>query len=79
MFIYIVFLLRCDKPFGLLSFTPALLLSLLTPLFLPCSSFCLPYFVLAVPMRNCLGKRSFMINPFPIAILNGTFFFRKEK
>ena len=48
--------------------------SLLTP-----SSVSLSYFILAVPMRGCLGKHSCMSSPFPIAILNGTFFFRPVK
>ena len=51
---------------------PALLLSLLTPLYLPSSSVSVPYFVLAVPMSECLGKQSCMSSPFLIAILNGT-------
>ena len=74
----IVFWLGCDRPSGLLFFVPALLFSILTPLFLPpClfSSVSLSYYILAVPMRNCLGKHSCMSSPFPIAILNGTFFF----
>ena len=54
--IIIVFWLGCDRPSGLLLFVPALLLSILTPLFLPSSSVSLSYFVLAVPMRECLGK-----------------------
>ena len=54
---------------------PSLLLSILTPL-LASSSVSLPYFILAVPMRKCLGKHPCMSSPFPIAILNGTFFFR---
>ena len=33
------------------------------------------YFVLAVPMLECLGKHSCLSSPFPIAILNGTCFF----
>ena len=39
----------------------------------------LSYFILAVPMRKRLGKHSCMSSPFPIAILNGTFFFRSVK
>ena len=35
---FIVFWLRCDRPSRLLLFVPALLLSILTPLFLPSSS-----------------------------------------
>ena len=49
--------------------------STLTPLFLSSSSVSLSYFILAVPMRECLGKHSCMSSQFPIAILNGTFFF----
>ena len=58
-------------------FVPALLLSILTLLFLPSSSVSLSYFVLAVPMRECLGKHSCMSSPCPIAILNGTFLFSR--
>ena len=54
---------------------PALLLSILTPLFLPSSSVSLSYFVLAVPMLECLGKYSCMRSPSPIVILNGTWCF----
>ena len=75
MFIIIVFWLGCDRPSGLLLFVSALLFSILTPLFLPSSSVSLSYFVLAVPMRECLGKHSCMSSPFPITILNGTCFF----
>ena len=45
------------------------------PLFLPSSSVSLSYFVLAVPMRECLGKHLCMSSPCSIAILNGTFLF----
>ena len=38
------------------------------------SSVSLSYFILAVPIRKFLGKHSCMSSPFPIAILNGTFF-----
>ena len=79
LFIIIVFWLGCDRPSGLLFFVPALLLSTLTPFFLPSSSVSLSYFILAVPMRECLGKHSCMSSPFPIAILNGTFFVRSVK
>ena len=51
MFIIIVFWLECARSSGLLLFMPALLLSILTPLFLPSSSISLSYFDLAVPMR----------------------------
>ena len=60
-------------------FVPALLFSILTPLFAPPSSVSLSYFILAVPMRKCLGKHSCMSSPFPIAIMNGTFYFRSVK
>ena len=56
---------------------PALLLSILTPLFLPSSSVSLYYFIHAVPIRECLGKHSCMSSPCPIAILNGTFIFSR--
>ena len=38
------------------------------------SSVSLSYFILAVPMHECLGKYSCTSSPFPIAILNGTYF-----
>ena len=72
MFIIIVFGLGCDRPSGLLLFVPAVLFSILTPLFCPSSSVSLSYFILAVPIRKCLGKHSCMSSPFPIAMLNGT-------
>ena len=78
MFIIIVSWLGCDRPSGFFGGL-VLLLSILTPLFLPPSSFSLFYFILAVPMRECLRKHSCMSSPFPIAILNGTFFFRSVK
>ena len=62
-------------PSGLLSFVPDLLLSIFTPLFLSSSSVTLSYFILAVPMRECLGKHWCMSSSIPIAILNGTCFF----
>ena len=65
LFIIIVFWLECDRPSGLPLFVPALLLSILTPLFLPSSSVSLSYFVLAVPMRECLGKHWCMSSPKP--------------
>ena len=79
MFIIIVFWLGCDRPSGLILFVPSLLLSILTPLFLPYSSVSLSYFVLALHMRECLGKHSCMSSPCPIAILNGTFLFSGEE
>ena len=72
MFIIIVIRLGYDRPSGLLLFVPAVLFSIHTPLFYPYSSVTLSYFILAVPMRECLGKHSCMSSPFPIAILNGT-------
>ena len=71
MFIIIVFRLGCDKPSGLLLFVPPVLFSILTPLFCVSSSVSLSYFILAVPMRKCLGKHSCTSSSFPIAILNG--------
>ena len=79
LFIIIVFRLGCDRPSGLLLFVPAVLFSILTPLFCLSSSVSLSYFVLAVPMRKCLGKHSCMSSRCPIAILNGTFLFREAK
>ena len=76
--IIIVFWLGCNRPSGLLLFVPALLLSILTPLFLPSSSVSLSYFVLAVSMRDCLGNHSCMSSPCPIAILNSPFFARRN-
>ena len=56
---------------------PAVLLSILNPLFVPSSSISLSYFILAVPMRESFGKHWCMSSPFPIAILNGTVFFSR--
>ena len=82
MFIIIIFWLGCDRPSGHIFFVPALLFSILTPLFLPPSSLLRPslsYLILAVPMRKCLVKHFCMSSPFPVAILNGAFFFRSVK
>ena len=57
---------------------PALLLSILTPLFLLRLLLYLISVALAVPIHECLGKQSRMSSPFPIAILNGTFFFARR-
>ena len=38
------------------------------------SSVTLSYFILAVPVHECVGKHSCMSSSFPIAILNGTCF-----
>ena len=78
-FYYYCIELGCDRPSGLLLFVPALLLSILTPLFCVSSTVSLSYFVLAVPMPKCLGKHSCMSSPCPIAILNGTLLFREAK
>ena len=51
---------------------PALLLSILTDVFLP-YSVSLSYLILAVPMHECLGKHLGVNSTFPIAIINGTF------
>ena len=74
-FIIIVFWLGCDRPSGFLFFVPALLLSMLTTLFLPSSSVSLSYFIFAVPMRECLGKHSCTSSTFLIAILIGALLF----
>ena len=62
-------------PSGLLLFVLAALFSILTPLFCPPSSVSLAYFILAVPLCECLGKHSCISSQFPIAILNGTYSF----
>ena len=68
-FDYVVF-----RSFFLITFfVSAILFSILTSFFLP-SSVSLPYFILAVPMRECLRKHSCMSSAFPIVILNGTCF-----
>ena len=63
MFINFEFWLGSDRPPGLIFFVPALLLSILTPFFLPSSSVSFSYFILAVPMRECLRKHSCMSSP----------------
>ena len=78
MFIIIVFLFGSDKPSGFL-FCARFASFYLTPLFLQSSSVSLSYFILAVPMRECLGKHSCMSSSFPIATLNCTFFFRETR
>ena len=66
--IIIVFWLGCDRPSGLLLFVPALLLSILTPLFLPSSSVSLSYFVLAsCSHARVFGKTPVHEFPCPIA------------
>ena len=53
---------------------PTVFISIVALLFLP-SSVSLSFFVLAVPMRECLGKLPCVSYTFPAAILNGTCFF----
>ena len=50
-------------------------LAQITLVYLRSSSVPLSYFILAVCMRECLEKSSCMSSTFPIAILNGTYFF----
>ena len=73
MFIILFFSLGNDK-FRDFFFACCTCFHIFTPLFLP-SSISLYYFILAVPMRECLVKHSCMSSTFPIAILNGTCFF----
>ena len=72
LFINIVFWLCYDRPSGLLLFVPAVLFSILTPLFCVSSSVSSSRFIPAVPMCECLGKHSCRSSQFPIVILNGT-------
>ena len=67
-------MIRLWQAVGVYFFALALLNSILTPLFLPFSPVSLSYFILAVPMRECLGKHSCMSFQVPIA-LNGTLSF----
>ena len=68
MFI-ILFRLGSDRLSVLLLFVPAVLFFILTPLFCPSSSVSLSYFILAVPMRECLGKHSCMSSPLSLTDL----------
>ena len=72
MVINSTFSLGSDRCQDFFFFVPALLLSMLSPLFLPSPYVYLSYFILAVPMCKCLGKHSCISNSFLIAILNGT-------
>ena len=74
VYYYCIFL-GSVRPSGLLFFLVAFLLSILMPLSLPSSSVSLSYFILAVPIREGLGKHLCISSQFSIAILNGTFFF----
>ena len=83
MFINITFWLgnqnqKSDRPSGLNFFVHAVLLSILSPPFLHSLSVSLSYFILTVPIGECLGKHSCMSFPFPIAILNGIFSFEPK-
>ena len=71
--IIIVFLLGGDGPSELLFFVPALLLSILTLVFLPYSSVSLLYLVFALLMRECTSY------PFPLSILKGACLFRETR
>ena len=66
MFIIIVFSLGCDRPSGLLFFVPALLLSMLMPLFLPSSSVSL-----YVLFRSCCSHArvfgKILVHEFPMS------------
>ena len=53
--------------------------SILTPLFLPSSSVSISHLILAVPMRECLGKHLCKSYTFPMTILNGTCSLRSAK
>ena len=41
--------------------------------------FLFSFFIFTVPMVKCLGNHSCVSSTFPIAILNGTYFFREAK
>ena len=74
IFIIIVFYLVSDRLPGLLFFRAHVtsfdtLVSLLTFLCL------FSYFILALPMRECLWKHSYISSTVPIAMLNSTCFF----
>ena len=60
MFIIIVFRLGGDWPSGLLFFMLALLFSTFMPVFSPSLSVSLPYFILAVPIHECLRKHLYI-------------------
>ena len=59
-------------------FHSALLLSIITHFVLRSSAGFLSYFTIAVPMRECLREHSCMSSQFPVAIPNGTPFFRES-
>ena len=66
------------RPSGLVFIVLALLTSILTRLFLASFPVSLSYFI-AVPIHKCLGKHLFMKFTFPIARVNGTFFFSQSE
>ena len=78
MFIIIIFWLGCDRPSGIISFVPALLLSILDhALFLPSSS------VIFILFHSCCSHarvfRKILLHEFPISYSHTewyTFFFR---
>ena len=74
MFSIILFWLGSNYPSGLLFFRACFTSFQLTPLFLPPSYISIPHLIVAVLMRECF-EHSCMSSPYPIAILNGTFFF----
>ena len=73
LFINIVFWLGCDRPSGLLLFVPALLPSILSPLFLPSSPVSLSYLILAVLMREAFEKT--LVHEFPVSYSHTEWYF----
>ena len=67
--IIIVHWLGSDRPLRLHFLSCPFSFSIFTPLFLPSVSVSLSYFIIAVPVREDLGKLV------PFALLNGTSFF----
>ena len=72
IFIIIVFRLGCDMPSELLLFVPAVLFSILMPLFCPSSSVSFFYFILAVPMREC---KKILVHEFPVSYSHTEWYF----
>ena len=74
--IIIAFWLGSDRPSGLLFSCPLYFFphSCLSSYHLH-RSVSLSYIILAIPIQECLGKHMCRSSPFPIAILNCTFFF----
>ena len=67
MFIIILFWLVSDRPSGLLFFVLALLLSILTPLFLPSSGYLIS-FLLFPNQRECWGEHSCTSHTFSLGM-----------